>query len=82
MDLDQVLRSILPDELEVPGAFEAVGHIGKPFMECMRDKVTYQSGLFTAHLNLRDQYLPFKHIIGEVLLDVSTGKPRESSSCL
>ncbi|KAJ3017748.1 tRNA (guanine(37)-N1)-methyltransferase [Thoreauomyces humboldtii] len=46
---DQVLRSILPDDIDVPGAFEAVGHI--------------------AHVNLRDQYLPYKHIIGEVLLD-------------
>ncbi|KAI8840921.1 guanine(37)-N1-methyltransferase [Chytridium lagenaria] len=46
---DQILRSILPDELEVPGSFEMIGHI--------------------AHLNLRDQYLPYKSIIGEVLLD-------------
>ncbi|KND04892.1 tRNA (guanine) methyltransferase [Spizellomyces punctatus DAOM BR117] len=46
---DQVLRSILPDELEVPGAFESVGHI--------------------AHLNLRDQHIPYKSIIGQVLLD-------------
>jgi tRNA (guanine37-N1)-methyltransferase len=46
---EQILRSILPDELEVPNSFETVGHI--------------------AHLNLRDEYLPFKHIIGQVLLD-------------
>ncbi|KAJ3103331.1 hypothetical protein HDU97_010236 [Phlyctochytrium planicorne] len=46
---DQILRSILPEELEVPGSFEIIGHI--------------------VHLNLRDQYLPFKKIIGEVLLD-------------
>ncbi|KAI8915176.1 guanine(37)-N1-methyltransferase [Powellomyces hirtus] len=46
---DQVLRSILPDEIDIPGSFETVGHI--------------------AHLNLRDQYLPYKHIIGQVLLD-------------
>ncbi|EGF83617.1 hypothetical protein BATDEDRAFT_85132 [Batrachochytrium dendrobatidis JAM81] len=49
---DQVLRSILPDEMETPGAFETVGHI--------------------AHLNLRDRYQPFKHIIGQVILDKSS----------
>ncbi|KAJ3056901.1 tRNA(m(1)G37)methyltransferase [Rhizophlyctis rosea] len=46
---DQILRSILPDELDVPSSFETAGHI--------------------AHLNLRDQYNPYKKIIGEVLLD-------------
>ena len=25
---DQILRSILPDELEVPNSFETIGHIG------------------------------------------------------
>ncbi|KAI9017558.1 guanine(37)-N1-methyltransferase [Gaertneriomyces semiglobifer] len=46
---DQVLSAILPDDMEVPGAFESVGHI--------------------AHLNLRDHHLPFKKIIGQVILD-------------
>ncbi|KAJ3044618.1 tRNA(m(1)G37)methyltransferase [Rhizophlyctis rosea] len=46
---DQILRSILPDDIDVPSAFETVGHI--------------------AHLNLRDQYIPYKKIIGEVILD-------------
>ncbi|KAJ3157575.1 tRNA(m(1)G37)methyltransferase [Geranomyces michiganensis] len=46
---EQVLRSILPDEVEIPASFETVGHI--------------------AHLNLRDVFLPYKHIIGQVLLD-------------
>ncbi|KAL2911537.1 tRNA(m(1)G37)methyltransferase [Polyrhizophydium stewartii] len=48
---DQILRSILPDDFEVPSAFETIGHI--------------------AHLNLRDQYQPFKQIIGQVILDKS-----------
>ena len=26
---DQILRSILPDELDVPSSFETAGHIGK-----------------------------------------------------
>ncbi|KAI9342796.1 guanine(37)-N1-methyltransferase [Zopfochytrium polystomum] len=46
---EQILRSILPDELDIPGSFELVGHI--------------------AHLNLRPEYLQFKEIIGNVILD-------------
>ncbi|KAJ3182027.1 tRNA(m(1)G37)methyltransferase [Geranomyces variabilis] len=49
---EQVLRSILPDDIEIPASFETVGHI--------------------AHLNLRDAFLPYKHIIGQVLLDKNT----------
>ncbi|KAI8809576.1 guanine(37)-N1-methyltransferase, partial [Cladochytrium replicatum] len=45
---DQILRSVLPEELDIPGSFETVGHI--------------------AHLNLRDQYLPYKKVIGQVIL--------------
>ncbi|KAJ3087558.1 tRNA(m(1)G37)methyltransferase [Quaeritorhiza haematococci] len=48
---DAILRAILPDEVEVPTAFETVGHI--------------------AHLNLRDDQLQYKKIIGEVILDKS-----------
>ncbi|KAJ3127362.1 tRNA(m(1)G37)methyltransferase [Nowakowskiella sp. JEL0407] len=46
---DQILRSIIPPELEVPSAFETIGHI--------------------AHLNLREQYEPYKKIIGQVILE-------------
>lgn len=46
---DEVLRRLLPPELEVPSAFETVGHI--------------------AHLNLRQHLLPYKILIGQVLLD-------------
>jgi tRNA (guanine37-N1)-methyltransferase len=48
---DQILRSILPDDIDVPSSFETIGHI--------------------AHLNLRDELLPFKMIIGQVILDKS-----------
>ena len=27
-------------------------------------------GVRTAHLNLRDEYLPYRHLIGQVILDV------------
>ncbi|KAJ9079374.1 tRNA(m(1)G37)methyltransferase [Entomophthora muscae] len=50
---DDVLKSILPEDLPPPSSFTAVGHI--------------------AHLNLRDEYLPYKKIIGEVILDKAPG---------
>jgi len=43
----QVLRRLLPMSVDVPTAFETVGHM--------------------AHLNLREQHIPFKHLIGQVL---------------
>jgi tRNA (guanine37-N1)-methyltransferase len=45
----EVLREILPAEIEVPVGYEQVGHI--------------------AHYNLRDEQMPFRHIIGQVTLD-------------
>ena len=49
MNAVQVLRKLLPPGLEVPSAFEQVGHI--------------------AHLNLREELLPHRRLIGEVILD-------------
>jgi tRNA G37 N-methylase Trm5 len=43
---EEVLRAILPEGVEVPTAFESVGHI--------------------AHLNLREQQLPYKRLIARV----------------
>lgn len=47
--IEQVLRSIIPPQVEIPGSFSAVGHI--------------------IHLNLREEQLPFKWIIGAIMLD-------------
>ncbi|DBA01967.1 TPA: hypothetical protein N0F65_006700 [Lagenidium giganteum] len=47
--VDQVLAKLLPEVMDIPSSFEAVGHV--------------------AHLNLRDNQLPYKHIIGQVILD-------------
>ncbi|CAI5531749.1 unnamed protein product [Closterium sp. Naga37s-1] len=46
---DHILRKLLPPGVEVPTAFETVGHI--------------------AHVNLRDDLLPYRFVIGKVLLE-------------
>lgn len=46
---DKVLTRILPQGMEIPSAFEQVGHL--------------------IHLNLRSELLPYKYVIGQVLLD-------------
>mmetsp|Transcript_20132 Transcript_20132/g.46469 ORF Transcript_20132/g.46469 Transcript_20132/m.46469 type:complete len:429 (-) Transcript_20132:218-1504(-) len=53
---EQVLRQLLPEGMEVPSAFEQVGHI--------------------AHVNLRAEHLPFKQMIGQVLLDKNSPRIR------
>lgn len=47
---EEVLRTLLPQNIVVPTGFETVGHI--------------------AHLNLKDEQMPYRHLIGEVILDV------------
>ena len=49
LTVEQVLRRLLPQGMEVPSAFEQVGHV--------------------AHVNLRDEQLPYKQVIGQVILD-------------
>ena len=49
LSVEEVLRKVLPNGVEIPSSFEQVGHI--------------------AHLNLRDEVLPFKHTIGQVIID-------------
>ncbi|CAG7729550.1 unnamed protein product [Allacma fusca] len=46
---DQVLDSVLPDDIEKLSSYSKVGHL--------------------IHLNLRDHLLPYKDIIGQILLD-------------
>uniref|UniRef100_A0ABD2XES9 tRNA (guanine(37)-N1)-methyltransferase n=1 Tax=Trichogramma kaykai TaxID=54128 RepID=A0ABD2XES9_9HYME len=46
---EEILRAILPKEIEVPTSYSIIGHI--------------------VHLNLRDEQLPYKNVIGQVLLD-------------
>ena len=43
------MRELLPQGVEVPGGYEAVGDV--------------------AHLNLKDNQMPYKYHIGQVILD-------------
>lgn len=63
------MSSILPDDEkdEYPTGFSIVGHVGESIVAA-RNKCKVLTGL-TAHLNLRDHYLPYKNLIAEVLLD-------------
>jgi tRNA (guanine37-N1)-methyltransferase len=47
--VDEVLRRLLPCDVEIPSAFEVVGTL--------------------AHMNLREEQLPYKYMIGKALLD-------------
>lgn len=65
---DNILEATLPEipeeENETPAGFAQIGHVG--------ESLCAQSKLFTdskAHVNLRSPYLPYKHLIGQVLLD-------------
>ena len=47
MTVEEVLRKILPPEIDIPSSFEQIGHI--------------------AHMNLREETLAYKYIIGRYL---------------
>lgn len=69
IDLDEIISAILPaDEIEdIPSSFTLTGHIGK----CLLG-VSYGRYLsMTGHINLREEWLPYKNLIGQVILDVS-----------
>lgn len=71
---DEILGAILPEELldGAPSGFSATGHIGTRFITKLgpRDLPKSCFVIVSAHLNLNDEYLPYKHIIGQVILDV------------
>lgn len=65
-----VLKAILPEELqgEIPSGFNTVGHVGTTLFYPGYLLREYEL-ISSAHLNIRNQYLPYKTIIAEVLLD-------------
>ena len=56
LSAEQALRRLLPEGVDVPSAFESVGHV--------------------AHVNLRAEALPFKALIGQVLLEKNAPRIR------
>ena len=71
---DEILSAILPEELldGAPSGFAVTGHIGTCCIAVLGQRYSPR-GYFMialAHLNLNDEYLPYKHIIGQVILDV------------
>ena len=68
--VDDVMHAILPEDIEegAPSGFAVVGHVGTFSCAVSRFGGSHDGA---AHMNLRPEYLPYKHIIGQVVLDVS-----------
>ena len=67
--IDEIMSAILPEDEqdELPTGFSIVGHVGKLFEAlCIG---LFVLSVLKAHLNLRDQYLQYKHLIATVLMD-------------
>ena len=79
-----MLNAILPDvgAEDPPSSFTQTGHIGEFSYLLLHGQCSS-----TGHVNLRDEWLPYKHLIGQVILDVSgfisaalqTSLPREKN---
>jgi tRNA (guanine37-N1)-methyltransferase len=69
LSLDEILQAILPEELcdGSPTGFSMTGHLGM-LLYCT--KFIFTLFYIAAHMNLNDKYLPYKYIIGQVVLDV------------
>jgi tRNA (guanine37-N1)-methyltransferase len=69
---DEILGAVLPGGLldGAPSGFAATGHIGTCHVATLDDSLVNFFVIVSAHLNLNDEYLPYKHIIGQVILDV------------
>lgn len=65
--VDDILSATIPleDQDETPTGFAQVGHVG----ECVKADRLPKAHDRTAHINLREQYLPYKYLIGQVMLD-------------
>lgn len=68
--LAEILHAILPTTVDedIPTAFTVTGHIGASASH--RYRLTTESIPSIAHLNLREEWLPYKELIGQVILDV------------
>ena len=70
---DEILHAFLPEDLKEgsPSGFAMTGHLGIYSIFMLADYPNCD----TAHVNLNDEYLPYKHIIGQLILDVSRQLP-------
>ncbi len=64
------MTAILPAELQddIPSGFSIVGHVGTKHLSPPPSKAQLTE-IFKAHLNLREQFFPYKHLIATVLRD-------------
>ncbi len=64
------MSAILPEneQDEIPVGFSVVGHVGTEFLLSLLPLPQFNRS-FKAHLNLRDQYHPYKTLIASVLMD-------------
>ena len=69
---EEIMEAIIPQQghEEQPSGYNMVGHIGE--LPSSESKILL-SPTSIAHLNLRAQYLPYKHIIAQILLDKAPG---------
>jgi hypothetical protein len=60
---DDMLKTLLPDDIEIPTSFEIIG----PLMACDENLLNISIG-HIAHLNLRPPQIPYQHLIGQAIL--------------
>lgn len=68
-EIDQMIHAVLPEDAldGAPTSFNSVGHVGEPILFLAQ----FMHKRLLAQINLRDEYLPYKHMIGQIILDVS-----------
>lgn len=72
MHQEQILQAVLPAGSDAtPGSYTQVGHIGKFILQKMLHYTAYVLSCIIAHMNLKEEYYPWKQLIGQVILDVS-----------
>ena len=82
---DEILQAILPEDLleDSPTGFAVTGHLGMEDVATIYSQLSYRLiNFFAAHINLNAEYLPYKHIIGQVVMDVGCFRSRATRPLL
>lgn len=69
--LGEIMDAVLPGNMfdnEVPSGFSIVGHVGKLITSAHYNKPLLRL-VQQAHLNLRGEFLPYKTLIAQVIID-------------